>query len=162
LKPYASWDAALQSPDVKSYVEGLRRMHPRHEAEHILERLLTGSSEDASARPRVAAPDSERASANLARNGPEGPQPRPPENPSPGVEKKRNPPPARPAPVAQPVRRVEPVAPPPETRPPPRAAIVQTQLPEPTQAPTWLVKSSLSGSSPSETDVGEQEMLRGG
>lgn len=43
LKPYASLTQAMQSADVKSYVEGLRRTYPRENAEQLLESIRAGA-----------------------------------------------------------------------------------------------------------------------
>ena len=46
LRPYSSWSQALQSQDVKSYVEGLRRTYPPSSAENLLE-SVRGMAEEA-------------------------------------------------------------------------------------------------------------------
>lgn len=45
LKPYSSWSQALQSPDVTSYIEGLRRTYPPASAENLLA-SVRGSNEE--------------------------------------------------------------------------------------------------------------------
>lgn len=55
LKPYASINQAMQSPDVKSYVEGLRRTYPREQAEQMLESIRAGGPEKSEA-PAPASP----------------------------------------------------------------------------------------------------------
>src|SRR5947199_2356845 len=44
LRPYSSWSQALQSPDVKTYIEGLRRTYPPGTAENLLD-SVRGSAE---------------------------------------------------------------------------------------------------------------------
>lgn len=44
LKPYASLSQAMQSPDVKTYVDGLRRTYPRENAEQMLESIRSGAA----------------------------------------------------------------------------------------------------------------------
>lgn len=43
LKPYASLTQAMESADVKSYVDGLRRTYPRENAEQMLESIRAGA-----------------------------------------------------------------------------------------------------------------------
>lgn len=51
LKPYTSLGQAMQSPDVKSYVEGLRRTYPREQAEQMLESIRAGGTPSEKADP---------------------------------------------------------------------------------------------------------------
>src|SRR5437763_7161361 len=51
LKPYSSWNQALQSQDVRSYVEGLRRTYPPASAENLLETVRGSGDEDKTPQP---------------------------------------------------------------------------------------------------------------
>ncbi len=46
LKPYSSWSQALQSQDVRSYIEGLRRTYPPSSAENLLESVRGSNDMD--------------------------------------------------------------------------------------------------------------------
>jgi hypothetical protein len=112
LKPFASLGQALESPDVKSYVEGLRRTYPPAEAEQTLQKLRKETAAAAGA-PAPA----DRAATALPRTGPSSPeweeakrQPTPAEAAPRAVPP---PPPARPAPSPPPAPR--PAPPPPLT-----------------------------------------------
>jgi hypothetical protein len=45
FKPYGSLAEAMRSPDVRNYIEGLRRTYPPDKAAHLLESLRSGKDE---------------------------------------------------------------------------------------------------------------------
>lgn len=51
LRPYTSWSQALQSQDVRSYVDGLRRTYPPSSAENLLESVRGAAEDDTAPRP---------------------------------------------------------------------------------------------------------------
>jgi hypothetical protein len=122
LKPFASLTQALESPDVKTYVEGLRRTYPPEEAELSLRKL---KKEPAPARAAAtpARPAAIAVPTVLPRTGPTSPEweevrrqpvtPEPPPRPAPAVAP---PPPAPPPPPVVPIEEPIPFAPEPVVR----------------------------------------------
>ena len=51
LRPYSSWSQALQSQDVKSYIDGLRRTYPPSSAENLLESVRGAAEEEQAPQP---------------------------------------------------------------------------------------------------------------
>src|SRR5438094_8713970 len=51
LRPYSSWSQALQSQDVKSYIDGLRRTYPPSSAENLLESVRGVADDEHEPRP---------------------------------------------------------------------------------------------------------------
>jgi hypothetical protein len=123
LKPFASLGQALESPDVKSYVEGLRRTYPPADAEQSLQKLRKET-----APPANAAAD--RAIATLPRTGPSSPEweevKRKPAAVEAAPRAAAPPPPARPAAAAPPPARPAPPPPPP---PPPPTPVIEEPIP---------------------------------
>lgn len=144
LKPFASLAQALESPDVKTYVEGLRRTYPPEEAEQILRKL---KKEPTAAPSRPAPPSPSPAPpAPPPRSGPSSPLwqevKQQPLTPPPTLSKVVEPTttPAVPIVLAPPARVPEPPPPAPPPPAPPPATLPELAepipfAPEPAPAP---------------------------
>jgi hypothetical protein len=115
LKPFTSLRQALESPDVKTYVEGLRRTYPPADAEQSLQKLRKDSA------PPVS-PAVDRTVTTLPRSGPSSPEweeaKRTPTKAEAAPRAPSPPPPPRPAPV-----------PPPPVPPPPPTPVIEEPIP---------------------------------
>lgn len=110
LKPYASLGQAMQAPDVKSYVDGLRRTYPRENAEQMLETIRAGAAAKAPANTSPTFPPFQQLDAGKSepsRPKRETPVTRPMSKveaaPAPAPPPPPPPPPPAPAPVSRPV-----------------------------------------------------------
>lgn len=135
LKPYSSWSQALQSPDVKSYIDGLQRTYPPASAENLLASVRGSLEEDAGPKPLPSA----ALEMTLPYTAPDSPS----NAPTAPISKS-----VTPIPIAKEVRTAAPVAgvPRPVPVPPAKESVPQNGLrlgPAVPPAPTWPTLESV-------------------